>query len=234
MVFTMIFFMMAFDRKSGFEAQAPKLRSQVQGDPGLKHEVVPLEGLLPRLVRTRPDVLLLFTPKLASNDLEALLLALRTVSQGVKLLVTYKGEPPDALALVQGGASGCIDLSTSPALLARAVRCVHSGGHWFSREQLLLALQRQVRPDSNHRGRAVAFKLERQEAGALTHREQEIMALIGQGLSNKEIARRLCISPATVKTHLHHVYTKLQRSGRYKAYLAQPPNPSLPAPAIEQ
>jgi DNA-binding CsgD family transcriptional regulator len=59
------------------------------------------------------------------------------------------------------------------------------------------------------------------EEGTLTRREHEIMLLIGTGLTNKEIARRLAISDHTVKTHLHRVYVKLHRSGRYKALLAQ-------------
>jgi ATP/maltotriose-dependent transcriptional regulator MalT len=41
-------------------------------------------------------------------------------------------------------------------------------------------------------------------------------------MSNKEIGRRLAISDQTVKTHLHHVYVKLERSGRYKAFLSHP------------
>lgn len=226
--------MMAFDRETEFQAQAPTLRSHIEDDSELKHEVVPLEGLLPRLEKARPDVLLLCAPKLPTSDFEALLIAMRTVSPGVKLLVTYRGEPPDALVLVQSGANGCIDLSNLPSLLTRAVRCVHSGGSWFSREQLLLAMQMQVRSVSNRRGRAVASTVGPQDSVFLTRREREILALIGQGLSNKEIARRLLISAATVKTHLHHVYTKLQRGGRYKAYLAQPADQSPPPLALQE
>ena len=45
-------------------------------------------------------------------------------------------------------------------------------------------------------------------------------------MSNKEIGRALQISDQTVKTHLHHVYVKLQRSGRYKAFAATPASAS--------
>jgi DNA-binding NarL/FixJ family response regulator len=48
----------------------------------------------------------------------------------------------------------------------------------------------------------------------LTPREEEVLRLVGAGLSNKDIARRLTISDKTVKTHLHHVYVKLRLSGR--------------------
>ena len=51
----------------------------------------------------------------------------------------------------------------------------------------------------------------------LTKRELEILALIDQGLSNKEIARRLCIELPTVKNHVHNVLEKLQVSRRADA-----------------
>jgi two-component system, NarL family, nitrate/nitrite response regulator NarL len=52
---------------------------------------------------------------------------------------------------------------------------------------------------------------------ALTHREGEVLALIGRGLSNKEIGSELCLSVATVKHHVHHVLGKLKLSRRAQA-----------------
>ena len=49
---------------------------------------------------------------------------------------------------------------------------------------------------------------------ALTHRERQIMGLVSEGLSNKEIGRRLNISDGTIKVHLHHIYEKLEISNR--------------------
>jgi DNA-binding NarL/FixJ family response regulator len=53
--------------------------------------------------------------------------------------------------------------------------------------------------------------------GRLTAREQEVLSLLGEGLSNKQIARRLCIELPTVKNHVHHVLEKLQVSRRTEA-----------------
>lgn len=66
----------------------------------------------------------------------------------------------------------------------------------------------------------------------LTQREEEVLRLIGTGLTNKEMARRLAISDKTVKTHLHHIYVKLHRSGRYKAFLSQPGTPLAQIAAV--
>ena len=52
---------------------------------------------------------------------------------------------------------------------------------------------------------------------ALTRREEEVLRLIGGGLSNKEIARELNLSVATVKHHVHHILRKLRLSGRAQA-----------------
>jgi DNA-binding NarL/FixJ family response regulator len=112
------------------------------------------------------------------------------------------------------GASGCVMKTVGPTLMAKAVRTLSEGGTWFCRGALLHALKAQTPAPAP--GTAAA------EEGKLTRREEEILGLIGQGLTNKEIGRRLDISDQTVKTHLHRVYAKLNRSGRYKAFLAQP------------
>jgi DNA-binding NarL/FixJ family response regulator len=54
----------------------------------------------------------------------------------------------------------------------------------------------------------------------LTEREREILACAAAGRGNKDIADQLCVSPDTVKTHLHHIYQKLGVNGRVEAILA--------------
>jgi two-component system nitrate/nitrite response regulator NarL len=49
---------------------------------------------------------------------------------------------------------------------------------------------------------------------ALTNRERQIVRLVCEGLSNKEIGRRLKITDGTIKVHLHHIFQKLQISNR--------------------
>ena len=51
----------------------------------------------------------------------------------------------------------------------------------------------------------------------LTDREQQILKLIAQGRTNREIARQLSISESTAENHIHHIYTKLRISNRAQA-----------------
>ena len=54
---------------------------------------------------------------------------------------------------------------------------------------------------------------------ALTVRERQVVSLVGQGLSNKEIARVLGLADGTIKVHLHHIKTKLDVNNRTKLAL---------------
>jgi two-component system nitrate/nitrite response regulator NarL len=64
-------------------------------------------------------------------------------------------------------------------------------------------------------------------ATVLTAREREVLAVLDEGLSNKQIAARLCIEIATVKNHVHHILEKLQVASRSEAtaYARRHPQP---------
>jgi DNA-binding NarL/FixJ family response regulator len=102
-----------------------------------------------------------------------------------------------------------------------APRIIRAGEIWFGRGALLQAIKSLVR---------IAPATHLVDNGTLTARQGQILHLVGAGLSNKEVARRLMISDQTVKTHLHRIYRKLHKSGRYKAFLSQLPAPDEAAP----
>jgi two-component system nitrate/nitrite response regulator NarL len=62
-------------------------------------------------------------------------------------------------------------------------------------------------------------------ATALTHRERQILRLVSEGLSNKEIGRRLKITGGTIKVHLHHIFEKLKVGNRTSLAAVYPPMP---------
>jgi DNA-binding NarL/FixJ family response regulator len=104
---------------------------------------------------------------------------------------------------LRAGASGFLLKDLDPDELRRAVRVVAAG-------EALLAPSVTRRLIGTFTRRGTALPPELADAGAtLTEREREVVALVGRGLSNDEIAAQLVISPATAKTHVSHAMTKL-------------------------
>ena len=77
-------------------------------------------------------------------------------------------------------------------------------------EQLLEALQPAVRQHVRSRERTQADQAARERVAQLSEREREVLGFIVEGLTNKEIARRLDLSPRTVETHRAHLFAKLE------------------------
>ncbi len=102
---------------------------------------------------------------------------------------------------IRAGASGFLVKDTEPEELLRAVRAVVEG-------DALLSPGVTRRLISEFAARSKEPAIER-SLGELTEREREVMALVGIGLSNEEIARRLVVSPLTAKTHVSRTMVKL-------------------------
>ena len=102
---------------------------------------------------------------------------------------------------LRGGASGFLVKDTEPVELIRAVRVVAAGDVLLSP-----GVTRRLIGEFATRAKEPRTDL---RLNALTDREREVMALVGEGLSNEEIAQRLVVSPATAKTHVSRTMVKL-------------------------
>lgn len=123
----------------------------------------------------------------------------RRPAPAVLVLTTYDTDR-DIVRAVEAGAAGYLLKDADPAVITDAVARAASG-------------QTVLSPDLAQR---VVARISRPQAD-LSAREVEILGLVAQGLSNREIARALVISEATVKTHLVHAYTKLDVDSRTAA-----------------
>jgi DNA-binding NarL/FixJ family response regulator len=124
---------------------------------------------------------------------------------GVRVLVLTTFELDEyVFEALAAGASGFLLKNTDPMELLRAVRVVADG------EALLApSVTRRLIAEFAAARRQAAGPTARVDLAALTDREREVMALVGAGLSNEEIADRLVVSPATARTHVSRAMVKL-------------------------
>jgi DNA-binding NarL/FixJ family response regulator len=133
---------------------------------------------------------------------------------GVHILVlTTFDEDTHVFAALRSGAAGFLAKEVDTATLQEAVRVVAAGQALLSpaaTRALIEAYLARPEPAAAPTG-AVAF---------LTDREREVLALFGVGLSNEEIAAKLVLSPATARTHVSRIMTKLGARDRTQAVVA--------------
>jgi len=108
------------------------------------------------------------------------------------------------LDAVATGVGGVLLKDAAPDLLVECIREVASGRPWIPDDLLNPALVRE-------NARRSAEKI---STDGLTPREREVMLLVADGLSNKEVGRRLNLSDGTVKIHLHNIYQKVGVANR--------------------
>ena len=155
------------------------------------------------LRRVHPDVALMDIRMPRLDGIEALrAVAADPTLAGVRVVVLTTFETDEhVFDALQAGAAGFLVKDSEPSDMLRAIRLAAAG------ESLLSpSVTRRVIASFAGRG---PVRRDHDRLGELTEREREVLALIGEGLSNDEIGRRLVVSPATARTHVSRVMTKL-------------------------
>jgi DNA-binding NarL/FixJ family response regulator len=179
-------------------------------DPGVEVVGLAADGVeaVERCAELGPDVVLMDLKMPRMDGLEATARILQTAPSTKVLVLTTFNHDSEVLAALKAGASGYI-LKDSPieAVVGSVVAVKHG-------EQVLPGAAAPRMAGRNSPG--ARTELVHDE---LTPRETEILGLIAEGVTNKQIARRLEISEKTVRNHLSHIYEKLQISDRSQALL---------------
>jgi DNA-binding NarL/FixJ family response regulator len=158
--------------------------------------------------RTAPDVVLMDIRMPGIDGLAALkeITADRRLA-GVRVIMLTTFELDEyVFEALRGGASGFLIKDSEPTELLQAIRVVAAGDS-------LLSPSVTRRVISEYAGRPTR-PAPHPKLAELTDREREVVGLVGEGLSNEEIAERLVVSPATARTHVSRAMVKLHARDR--------------------
>lgn len=154
------------------------------------------------LLTTSNGIVWLHLPAAPAEASRLVAMASRSLTRA--RLVALSDTPSDeqALELMERGAAGYCHSHAGPAMLHQVATVVANQGLWVGPN----LLQRLIRASLDN---LPAANLPTTRLAALSRREREVADLVGEGLSNKEIARRLNITERTVKAHLSAIFMKL-------------------------
>lgn len=177
------------------------LRALLEGEPGVEvvGETGDGEAAIRLVLDLEPDLVLmdLRLEQGAIDGIEATR-RLAGVAPQVKVVVlTSHGTRTDVALALAAGARGYVLKAEPPGELFRALRTANDGGTGIAHEAVGLLVDEVTSP-----------------AAVLSDREVEVIRLLAQGRSNREIASDLFLSEATVKTHLVRIYRKLDSTNR--------------------
>ncbi|MFD0143464.1 MULTISPECIES: response regulator [unclassified Streptomyces] len=160
------------------------------------------------------DVVLLDIQMPVLDGLSALPELRRAAPSARVIVLTTFGERENVLRALEHGGAGFLLKDTAPAELIRAVRAAAAGDAYLSP-----AATRHVVEQLASGREATRAEQARGRVAALSEKEREVLALLGEGLSNADAGRRLHMSEATVKTYVSRILAKLGCDNRVQAAL---------------
>ena len=156
-----------------------------------------------------PDVVLMDVRMPVVDGVQATRELRRSGASPPVLALTTFDDDEVLAAMLRAGAAGFVLKGVTAEDLQRAVRVVADGGAWLDPAvtgRVLKVYRAAAPPPGGGTGLA-----------ALSGRELEVLTLIGQGMTNAEIAGQLVVSEGTIKTHVNHLFAKLQLRDRAAA-----------------
>ena len=170
---------------------------EVVGSAGSAEEALTLAG------RLRPDVVLLDLELTGLGGLAAIPRLTDASPESRVLVFTAYDTDEHVFGAIRAGAKGYLLKGAPTAEIARAIRAVHGGGSHLEPRVAAKVLAEMSAP--------------RRGTDLLSEREREVLRLVAEGLSNKEIGRRLAISERTARFHVTSILNKLGASTRAQA-----------------
>lgn len=159
-----------------------------------------------KIIEYKPDVVLLDINMPELNGLEVLAYLRDNDINANVLILTIHNEVEYLYKAVEIGVKGYVLKDSESDVLIRAIRSVHDGESYIQPNMASLLFKKMNNEDSSGA-----------QNSRLTKREIEVLKLITEGMLNKEIAHKLCISEKTVKNHVSNIFKKIEVSDRTQA-----------------
>src|SRR5712692_570416 len=178
-----------------------KSRLSAQADLEVVGEAADGQEALRKAKELRPDLVLMDISMPNMSGLEAVTLLRKRAPDSKILILTMHDNREYIARIIRLGARGYLLKDTSPAELIRAIKLIHAGEVFFSTAVSRVLLDELA---NGKKGKSPSAK-----AAELSEREREVLVLIADGRSNKEIAARLGVGVRTVETHRERIMRKL-------------------------
>jgi len=182
---------------------------EVIGEAGDGEEAVTLVKEL------RPDVAVMDVRMPRMTGIEATVKVKEECPEVAVLALTAHDDDEYVFALLESGANGYLLKTAEAEELVKAIRAVHAGQPALDP----LITQKVVSQFMNGKSLPDVMAQVGDEMDGLTNRELEVLRMVAQGLTNKEVAQQLYISDRTVQAHLSSIFSKLQVSSRTEAVM---------------
>jgi DNA-binding NarL/FixJ family response regulator len=157
------------------------------------------KAALKKVKATRPDIVLIDISMPAMTGIEVAMRLRRAVPTVRVIAFTMHDNKEYVHEILRQGACGYILKNTSTEELVKAIKAVHRGEKYFSAEVSRTLLEEYTTQVASRES----------DEGILTHREKEVLGLVANGLTSKEIGAKLRVSARTVDTHRERIMMKL-------------------------
>jgi DNA-binding NarL/FixJ family response regulator len=194
------------------------VRSAVRGaldapDIEVVAEASSAETALDEALRVRPDIILLDVDMPGMSGLQLIRELRPRLPETQIVMLSVSGDDRNVVEAMRHGAAGYLTKDLGPEALQRAVRGIRHGDLAMSRRMAARTLRRFIE------GGATAAAGDDSPLGALSSRELQVLGNLADGLTDREIAEALVISPRTVESHVSSILRKLEVRNRAEAAL---------------